>query len=432
MSLVTPKAKHDHQLLKFPRKFLWGAATSAYQVEGNNINSDWWQWEQNQPPLLRSAKAADQYNLYDHDFNLAQQLAHNSHRLSIEWARIEPGENNFDQAEINHYKAVLKSLKNHNMKAMVTLWHFTLPQWVANQGGWENRKTIDWFCRFIERLVPELQKDVDFWITLNEPGVYVYQAYVAKEWPGKHDGIFGQYRTYMNLISAHKKAYTILHRLNPNIPVGVAQNIQSYEASHIHSIREQVSVMFSDFVANHLFHTLTKGYHDFIGVNYYFHHRYVTEKGFVPELVNVGDASRDASDLGWEIYPEGIFDVLIDLKDHLPIYITECGVASTNDDRRTRFLISYLKEVYHAITAGVDIRGFFYWSLIDNFEWHRGLDPRFGLIEVDYKTQKRTVRPSAYVYQEIIKNNGIPHKLLKLLGHTLQVEKELREIQHQA
>ncbi len=429
MSSIPPKPKHDHQELSFPEGFLWGAGTSAHQVEGNNTHNDWWHWEKQQLPDLRSGEACNQYNLYQEDFDLAKHLSHNSHRLSIEWSRIEPQEGQFDQEQIEHYKAVLKSLNKLDLKVMLTLWHFTLPQWVAEKGGWENGKTVKYFLRFIEKIVPEIKQNVDFWITLNEPGVYVYQAYVSKEWPGAHGGLFGQVRSYLNLISAHKKAYKLLHKLDPQKSVGVAQNIQSYEASHKHSLIEMGAVVVSDFFANHLFQFLTKGHHDFIGVNYYFHHRFTTgSKMFTPNVINAEDETRDVSDLGWEIHPEGIFDVLIDLKNHLPVYITECGIASTNDDRRTRFLIAYLQEVYHAINSGVNVKGFFYWSLIDNFEWHRGFDPRFGLIEVNYSDQKRTIRPSAYVYQEIIKNNGIPHKLLKLLGHGLKVKEELEKM----
>jgi len=148
----------------------------------------------------------------------------------------------------------------------------------------------------------------------------------------------------------------------------------------------------------------------------------------LPELVEAKDDKKDVSDLGWEVYPEGIFDVLTDMSDGLPIYITECGIASTNDDRRTRFLIHYLQEVYQAIHAGVNIKGFFYWSLIDNYEWGRGFDARFGLVEVDFKTQARILRPSAEVYGEIAQHNGIPHKLLKLLGHTLDVKYEVNQM----
>ncbi|MBI4036793.1 glycoside hydrolase family 1 protein [Candidatus Daviesbacteria bacterium] len=422
-----PKPKHDHTSLKFPEGFLWGVGISSFQVEGQNFFADWWNAEIKKTPLKqRSGQAANQYHLYESDFDLAKKLNLNAFRLSLEWSRIEPRPGEFDHHEIEHYRKVLKSLKDRNFKVMLTLWHVTLPQWIAEQGGWENSQTVKYYLRYLERVVPEIKDLVDFWITLNEPDIYVFMVYNAKTWPISRNGVLGQIKTYLNLVSAHKKAYKLLHRLS-NSPVGVAQNMQSYEGYHKHSLREQAAAIISDLVANHLFHFLTRGYHDFLGVNYYFHHRYKVDKGFLPSMVNVADHLRDVSDMGWEINPEGLFDVLADLENHLPIYITECGIASTNDDRRTRFLIHYLQEVYRSLHAGVKVKGFFYWSLVDSFEWEYGYNSRFGLIEVDFKTQKRIIRSSAHVYEEIIKRNAIPHDLLKLLGHGIRVEDVLKE-----
>lgn len=419
---------HDHETLKFPEGFLWGAATSAHQVEGNNINSDWWEWEQkHQPPALRSGPACDQYHLYEQDFDLIKQLNHNAHRLSIEWARIEPEEGKFNQDEIEHYKKVLKALKNQGVTVMLTLWHFTLPKWVADKGGWENGATPRYFERFVKRVVPEIADCVDLWVTLNEPGVYIYETYIGRSWPHAKKSWFGQIKTFLNLASAHRKAYKYLHSLFPaGKPVGIANNILSFESYHKHSFREQIAVWLNDLFVNHMFYMLTRGTHDFLGINYYFHVR-LKDTGLFSQKMNMTPQTHDVSDLGWEIYPEGIFDVLTDLADDIPIYITECGIASTNDDRRNRFLIGYLQEVARAIKAGVNVRGFFYWSLIDNFEWHLGFGPRFGLVEVDYKTQSRHIRPSALVYTDIIQHNGIPHSLLRFIGHTVQTEEVLEK-----
>lgn len=307
---------------------------------------------------------------------------------------------------------------------MLTLWHFTLPLWVTKNGGWENPLTGEYFLRFLERIVPEFDQYVDFWITINEPGLYVYMSYLKGIWPPQKKSKWSALLVQWYLSQAHKKAYHLLHRISHK-PVGIAQNVQSFHSSHKHSLVEQFSVYIADLVSNHSFYMMTKDCHDFLGINYYFHHRFNRKKQFLPDIEEAGHEHRDVSDLGWEIFPEGIFDVLMDISNHKPIYITECGIASTNDDRRTRFLIQYLSEVYRAIETGVRVKGFFYWSLIDNFEWHQGFDPRFGLIAIDYPTQKRTVRPSAYVYSEIAKHNRIPHKLLRLLGHTIRVEEVL-------
>lgn len=432
MSLNRPKEKHDHGTLKFPHGFLWGAATSAYQVEGNNIHSDWWDWEQkHQPPAKRSGEACDQYNRFEQDFDLVKSLNHNSHRLSIEWSRIEPEEGQFNSSEIDHYKKVLKALKDRGITVMLTLWHFTLPKWVADKGGWENRQTPGYFERFIKRVAPEIAEYVDFWITLNEPGVYVYETYIERIWPHAKKSWIGQIKTYLNLASAHKRVYKYLHSEGSK-PVGISNNVLSFESYHKHSIIEQLAVSFNDFFVNHLFYFLTKGTHDFLGINYYFHLRF-TDTGSTPHTAGSNQNAHDISDLGWEVYPEGIFDILTDLSDGIPIYITECGIASTNDDRRNRFLISYLQEVARAIKAGVNVKGFFYWSLLDNFEWHLGFEPRFGLVEMNYASQARNIRPSALTYTDIIQHNGIPHSLLRFLGHTVQaeevLEKRYKEIQ---
>jgi len=414
-----PKEKHNHDILKFPPGFFWGTATSAYQVEGGNINADW-------EDFKSAGLACDQYNRYEQDFDLISQLNHNAHRLSIEWSRIEPKEGQFDQAEIEHYVKVLKKLKSLNLTVMLTLWHFTLPKWVADIGGWENRQTIKYFDRFVRRVVPKISLYVDLWVTINEPGVYIYETYVAKEWPHSKKSFLGQVKTFLNLTSAHKKVYKYLHSLFPGgKPVGIANNILSFEPYHKHSLLEQLTVSINDILTNHLFYFLTRGTHDFLGINYYFHVRF-QHGNLSTGPINLNQ-THEISDLGWEVYPEGIFDVLTDLADDIPIYITECGIATTNDDRRNRFLIAYLQEVARAIRAGVNVRGFFYWSLIDNFEWHRGFEPRFGLIEVDYQTQQRKIRPSALVYTDIIQHNGIPHSLLRFIGHTVQAEEVLEK-----
>lgn len=426
------KPKHDHAALIFPEGFLWGAGTSSFQVEGNNINSDWWEWEQTNKPLnMRSGEACNQYELYEKDFDLAKDLGHNSHRLSVEWSRIEPEEGKFNEEEIKHYVNVLKYLKSLNLQVCLTLWHFTNPTWFAKLGGWENFKAPYYFERFVKKIVPLLEQYVDIWITINEPGIYTFMGYLGGDDagsfpPGKKSNI-AALKVNWNLSQAHKKAYKAIHRLVPNPQVGIAQNTSSFEAYHKHSLREQLAVGLSDLITNHSFYAITKGYHDFLGLNYYFHYRFNAKHGLIPDRIDPKIQKRDVSDLGWELHPEGLFSVLTDLSDDLPIYITECGIASTNDDRRTRFLINYLQEVYRAVQAGVRVKGFFYWSLIDNFEWHRGFNPRFGLVEVDYATQGRAVRPSALVYKEIIKRNGIPHDLLKLLGHGIRVEEVLKE-----
>lgn len=295
-----PPEKHDHETIRFPKGFLWGAATSSYQVEGGNIHADWEKFKS-------AGRACDQYNRFESDFEMAKELNHNAHRLSIEWSRIEPIEGEFDPAEIEHYKKVLKSLKDKGMTVMLTLWHFTLPQWVADKGGWENGATPKYFERFVKRIVPEISEYVDLWITLNEPGVYIYETYIAKAWPNSKKSWLGQVKTFLNLTSAHKKAYKFLHKTFPaGKPVGIANNVLSFASYHKHSIKEQIAVSLNDLLANHLFYFFTKGTHDFLGINYYFHIRFKGDK-WAASKADMRQQTHDVSDLGWEIYPEGIF-----------------------------------------------------------------------------------------------------------------------------
>ncbi len=426
-----PKAKHDHETLKFPDGFLWGAATSAHQVEGNNLNSDWWDWEQTQEENHRSQEACDQYNKYEQDFDLAKSLNHNAHRLSIEWSRIEKEEGVFDEKEIEHYKKVLAALKKRGIEPMVTLHHFTNPLWFAKKGGWENFKAPYYFERYVKVIISKLKGYANLWITINEPQVYAYMGYLTALWPPQRKNNLKAFIVIWNMARAHNKAYKTIHKISPEAQVGIAHNVGSFDSFHHHSIRETFVVWFADITQNHFFYKLTGiKTHDFIGLNYYFN-KYISfngERAKLPSIVDVAVTKKEVTDMGWEIYPEGIFDVIMDLSDyHLPIYITENGLASTNDDRRCRFLISYLKEVYHAIQTGAHVKGYFHWSLIDNFEWADGFKPRFGLIEMDYATQKRRVRDSARVYAQIIKNNGLPHYLLRFIGHTVKAEEVLKK-----
>lgn len=222
---------------------------------------------------MRSGEACDHYNRFSQDFKLAKDLGQNAHRLSIEWARIEPQQGEFDTHALEHYIEVIKELKKNKFTVMLTLWHFTLPKWVAEQGGWNNPKTVGYFVKFIERVVPEMKEYVDFWITLNEPALYTYMLFQSQEWPGGNKALFGEYRMFWNLTSAHRQAYATLHHLSPKTPVGIANNFQSFTAFHKHSVTEQIAVMSADITVNHLFFWLTRNCHDFLGVNYYFHNR---------------------------------------------------------------------------------------------------------------------------------------------------------------
>lgn len=416
---------HHHDTLTFPKGFLWGTATSAHQVEGGNDKNDWWEWEQRGRVAgdQKSGLACDHWNRYEQDFNFLTQMHNNAHRLSIEWSRIQPKSDGWDYGALEHYRLVLKALKQRNMKTMVTLHHFTNPLWFAKTGGWERSDSPKLFARYASLLARELGSLVDFWVTINEPMIFVSKGWWQASWPPGKRSALAAYRALENLESAHIAAYEAIHREHKKARVGIAQNVVSLELYRKHSLLDNAFIRWLDLFWNHRFFNHTIGYHDFIGVNYYFHYRL---KRFrfkqVNWFIDIHQEQRDASDIGWEMYAPGINEVLLDLKAYnLPIYVTENGIGTDNDHRRVRYLISYLKEVYHAIKSGVDVRGYFYWSLLDNFEWEKGFGPRFGLAQVDFKSQRRTLKPSGKIFGQIAHANAIEHRLLKYLGHGIKV-----------
>ncbi len=383
--------------LEFPKNFYWGAATSSHQVEGNNRN-DWSEWEKSgdrikdleKRGLIKkyglenyiSGYACDHYNRFHEDFDIAKSLGHNAHRFSIEWSRIEPEEGKFDEKEIEHYRQVILALKERGIEPFVTLWHWTVPVWFAQKGGWLNKDAPRYFERYTNKISRSLQ-NVRFWITLNEPTVYVSHAFMRGIWPPQGKSFIKGFKAVDILAEAHRLAYARLHAVNPDCSVSVAKNDVYYKSNFL-------AHYFDDsYFLKHVKDSL-----DFTAINYYFHFRLFKNK-ILP-----------LSDMGWDIYPEGIYHILKRAKKYnKPIYIMENGLADAKDGKREKFIKEHLYWIHKSIEEGADVRGYLYWSLLDNFEWDKGFWPRFGLVEVDYKTLKRKIRPSAYEYAKICKDN---------------------------
>lgn len=383
---------------KFPEGFLWGSAVSSYQVEGGIEGCHW-------SKNFSAGKACDYYNQYEKYFDIAKELNQNVHRLSLEWSRIEPEEGKFDKEAIDHYKEMLKSLKKRNIKTMVTLWHFTLPQWLQEKGGWANKNVSKYFIKYVTFVVEDLKEYVDFWITINEPMIYVSQAYIIKRFPPREKNLIRSVRVIYNFIVAHKKAYEIIKKIDPEKPTGMAENYSYTEPFNKNFLTKRL-VLLWDFVRNVMFLELTAKEQDFIGVNYYFHER--VRFRFKYPFVFVENANKKTTDLGWEIYPKGLFKVVKKMKKYnKPVYITENGLADKNDKWRKEFIKQHLEWLHKAIEQGVDVRGYLYWSLLDNFEWVDGFSPRFGLVEMNFDTLETKIRPSAFEYAEICKNNKL-------------------------
>ncbi|MBM4402596.1 MAG: glycoside hydrolase family 1 protein [Candidatus Cloacimonetes bacterium] len=397
--------------LKFPDRFLWGAATAAHQVEGGNINSNWWAWEQKGGGAEPSGIACDHYNRFEQDFELAKSLGHNAHRLSIEWARIEPREGKWDKEAICHYQKVLQSLKEKNMKTFVTLFHFTLPFWFAQKGGFEKKENIGYFNRFANQVLYYFKDLTDFWLTVNEPNIYVGSSYLKGIWPPQKRSPLSTLNVYLNLAAAHKSVYKSIHNIKKDAKVGIAANISAFHSFGSHLIGTAISKI-SNFLFNDSFYFLTQDYHDFLGVNYYLLHNFSAKDFFLIKKLNLKSIEQTMllkrSDLGWPIYPRGIYEVVMNLKKYeLPIYITENGIADATDKYRERFIINHLQWLHQAIKEGADVRGYLHWTLLDNFEWAFGFKPRFGLIKVDFQTQERKIRKSALTCANICKNNAL-------------------------
>lgn len=380
--------------VKFPQNFLWGSATSAYQVEGGIKDSDWSKFKD-------AGIACDHYNRYEEDFDLLEELNQNAFRFSIEWSRIEPREGEFDEKEIEHYKKVLLALRERGISSFVSLYHWTLPLWFSEKGGWLNLQSPDYFGKYVEKVVGSLKEYVDFWITINEPLIYTANSYYRKRYPPQEKSFLKTIKVVKSLIKSHKKAYEIIHGLDGEAKVSIAKNNMFFEPYNQNSRLDRLIAAIARHFWNDYFLKKIKNHLDFIGLNHYFHFK-------IKFPTSIKNENKIVTDMKWEVYPEGIYHVLKELKKYnLPIYITENGLADSRDRLRKDFIRDYLYQTHRAIEEGVDVRGYLYWSLIDNFEWDKGFEPRFGLIEIDYQTLERKPRPSALYYAQICKNNSL-------------------------
>ncbi len=382
-------------------EFLYGAATSAHQVEGNNVHNDWWAWEQRHPEVENSGRAADHYRLFKEDFKLAKSFKHNAHRLSLEWSRIEPESGKFDKAALAHYREVLTELKRLDMKVLVTLHHFTNPQWLAVRGGWLNGQTPERFVKYAGMVSDYLGDLVDYWITINEPMVYAAQSYWRGEWPPQKRNLWLMNRVIKQMARGHKHAYRMLKKKRPEVAVGIAKHVVSYVPEEPDELDDRLLASLENWWFNHRWFQLTGKSNDFIGVNYYFER--TVKASLWPPLAKQVPWHGAKSELDWPIRPKGLTRALKEMwRYKLPLYVTENGLADQDDNQRPDFIRDHLRAVERAQAEGVKVQGYFHWSLLDNFEWAEGYKARFGLVAVDYQTMKRRPRLSARVYQAII------------------------------
>jgi len=410
--------------LRFPKRFLWGVSTSAHQVEGNTHNQ-WSVWElENARSLAKQAEykldelpvwddiqaastdpnnyvsgaATNHYELYKVDFKATAAMGMNAFRFSIEWSRLEPQEGEWNQDEIAHYREYLLELRRQKLEPVVTLMHWTLPVWFADMGGFEKRSNVKYFERFARKVFEEFGMHLRYVVTFNEPEVYVGQGWLEGVWPPNIRSPFRAYLVYRNIAYAHRRIYKLARSTNRRFRVGLSKNIVHFTRGD-NKIRTKIVIHFHRYVADYWFLRRVKRKTDWLGVNYYFTRHY--ENGHM-----VHNMDAPLSDVGWEMEPANIQFVLerIFAKYKKPIIVTENGVADMHDKYRKWWISQTLVAMHKSMKNGVDLHGYLHWSLLDNFEWASGKWPRFGLLEVDYTTYRRTPRSSAIWFSKVIKN----------------------------
>jgi len=407
----------------FPKRFLWGAATAAHQVEGGNHNQ-WTIWElenakakaaqasfiydhydswdrisseAKRPQNYVSGVAADHYNRYEEDFDLLQKMHMNAYRFSVEWSRIEPEEGTWDAQAVMHYRDQLLSLKKRDIEPMVTLFHFTLPVWFANKGGFAKRSNVKYFTRFAHRIVSELGSGVRLIITINEPEVYVMQSYLTQDWPPAERNRLKALWVYNNLAYAHRQAAKAIHGLSRRYKVSIAKHSAYFYAGD-DAWLSRMSAGIAQYIADDYFLKKVIRHCDFLGVNYY--------RTFRIYGYRVHESEEKVNDLHWHMGPADIQYALerLNTKYNKTIILTENGLADGRDQDRKWWITQTILGMQKAMENGVKIEGYFHWSLTDNFEWAFGMWPRFGLAAIDYSTGQRTLRPSARWFGRVIKN----------------------------
>ena len=415
----TPAASCAPARRKAPPGFLWGTAISAYQSEGNNTNTDIWLLEGVTPTLYkdRSGDSIDSYHRFAEDIALNAALGFNTYRFGMEWARIEPSEGHFSNAELDHYEQVLKACHAHGQTPIVTMNHFSSPLWFAKRGGWEHADAPDLFARYCgtvaERLGPLMAMATPF----NEANI---QRLLRVWLPGFRDATkpmidaarkaSGSDRftslTFSDpeiseplLLEGHRKAYAAMKAAAPHLKVGVSLTTQAIEPVGDHSIAPKIE----DDPHYGPWLDIAREHSDFTGVQPYSRFRF-DDKGMVPP-----PKGAELTDAGYEFYPKAVSETIRWAHRAIgkPIYVTENGIGTNDDARRIAFVDQALAEVRQCLDDGIPVHSYLYWSLLDNFEWTSGFSKHFGLTAVDLKTFQRTPKPSAVWLGKRARSNSI-------------------------
>jgi beta-glucosidase len=407
----------------FPKNFLWGTATAAHQVEGDNVNSDFWLLEHTpgSPFVEPSGDACDQYHRYAEDIAMLARLGFNSYRFSIEWARVQPESGHFSRAALDHYRRVLACCHENEVTPVVTFHHFTSPRWVTGDGGWEDRRTAERFARYCERAAAHLGDLIGIACTINEANLGAYQ-YLIDTLPLKLDPtrlqwlseaarrigadpnrfapflMCDQMKARDTMLEAHRLSTAALKSSRGKFQVGMTVALGDLQAlPGGEARRDRIKAECQD-----IFYEAARD-DDFIGVQTYTRNRIAADGPPRPE------PGVETTLMGYEFWPEALEATIRQASAvaEVPVIVTESGIGTDKDDRRIEYVQRALDGVVRCIRDGIDVRGYFYWSLLDNYEWNSGYRPTFGLIEVDRATQKRTPKPSAEWLGNIARTNAI-------------------------
>lgn len=411
----------QEKVLQFPRGFLWGTATSPTQVEGY-VDNEWTQFAAQDGS--RCHVACDHYHRYPEDIEWMSKLGVNAYRFGIEWSRLQSAPfAPLNQKELARYVDVLDKLCAAGITPMVVLHHFSNPPWINAAGGWTNAATIPAFVDYVRKLVAALRERVYIWNTFNEPDTYACVAYLLGGFPPQRKGKLGQFRRVIShMARAHAQASRVIRRegfVGRKPEVGIAKNWTFFHAYKRFSLWDRATAFachyaFNKFVLDAFVGRFRRRASTFIGLNYYGRVRFHHFRAMIPAS---GTPVKAIKDFGFvcddmvERYPEGMEKILSYLrrKFRLPIYITEHGSASDDENFRELDLRQNLAALHRSIQAGADVRGFFYWSLLDNFEWQFGYTKKFGLLSVDFADDKlpRSMKPLGEVYARICRENQV-------------------------
>lgn len=424
-------------IFHFPKGFLWGTATASHQVEGGNTNNNWYRWEQEGHTADKSLLACDWWGgRWKEDFDRAAETGQNAHRLSVEWSRIQPSPDRWDEEALDRYRTMLRYLCDHGITPMVTIHHFTDPLWLGELGGWETDAIIALFQTFTHKVVDALKDYCSLWCTINEPNVYALEGYIRGNFPpGKSDIKLGLH-VQANMARAHAAAYRTIHALQQEARVGYALHFRPQTPYHpmspldrlLSNIRfSGINLAFPSAISTGVMVSPVgkikvpevKGTQDYFGLNYYskdtvtFDARNRSElfsRSFFPKGTDVSDSGMNSNT------PEGFAKSIkwvIKTYPNLPILVTENGIEDSTDRIRPRYISQHVHTMWRAVNFNLPVRGYFHWSLVDNFEWERGWTQRFGLWGLDPETQARFKRPSADLYAAICKENGLSSQMVE-------------------